>query len=42
METEGRLDGWSEGGLGIKRNSGIEAERQCAKNRNEWRALVQM
>ena len=40
-ETEVRLDGWCEGGLG-NRGITVEAERQCAKDRKEWRALVHM
>ena len=39
METEVRLDGWCEGGLGATGVT-VEAARQCAKDRKEWRALV--
>ena len=40
-ETEVRLDGWCEGGLGQQRNDG----GGCAsmrKDRTEWRVLVHM
>ena len=40
-KTEVRLDGWCEGGLRQQRND-VEAARQCAKDRKEWRALVHM
>ena len=46
-ETEDRLDGWCEGGLGQQRNDGGGIKqineglsRQCAKDRKESRALV--
>ena len=41
-ETKVRLDGWCEGGLGQQRLRGmkVEASKQCAKDRKEWRALV--
>ena len=42
-ETEVRLDGWCEGGLNLgNRGMRVEAARQCAKDRKEWRALVHM
>ena len=37
-ETEGRLDGWCEGGVRQQRNDG----GGCTKDRKEWRALVHM
>ena len=40
-ETEVRLNGWCEGGLGLQKNDG----GGCAsirKSRKEWRALVHM
>ena len=40
-ESEVRLDGWFEGALG-NRGMTVEAVRQCAKDRKEWRALVHM
>ena len=40
-ETEVRLDGWCEGGLG-NRGKTVEAARQCAKDLKEWRALVHL
>ena len=40
-ETDVILDGWSEGGLGQQRNDGRGC-RQCAKDREKWRTLVQM
>ena len=40
-ETEVRLDGWCEGGLGQHKMT-VEAGRQCAKDRKECRALVHM
>ena len=38
-ETKVRLDGWCEGGLS-NRGMTVEAARQCAKDRKEWRALA--
>ena len=38
-ETEVRLDGWCEGGLGQHRNDGGGCT-QCSKYPEEWRALV--
>ena len=35
------MDGWCEGGLRQQRNT-VEAARQCAEDRKEWRALVHM
>ena len=35
-ETVVRLDGWCEGGMTV------EAGRQCAKDRKEWRSLVHL
>ena len=40
-ETEVRLDRWCEMALG-NRGMTVEAARQCAKDRKEWRALVHM
>ena len=40
-ETEVRLDGWCDGGLRQQRMT-VEAARQCAKDRKEWRSLVHM
>ena len=40
-ETEVRLDGFCEGGLRQQRMT-VEAERQCAIDRKEWRSLVHM
>ena len=40
-ETEVRLDEWCEGGL-RHRGMTVEAARQCAKDRKQWRALVYM
>ena len=40
-ETEVRLDGWCEGGLG-NRGMMMEAARQCSKDLKEWIALVHM
>ena len=40
-ETEVRLDGWCDGGLGEQRSDG-EAARECAKDQKEWRPLVHM
>ena len=40
-ESEVGLDGWFEGALG-NRGVTVEAARQCAKDRKEWRALVHM
>ena len=38
-ETEVRLNGWSEGVGGIgNRGMTVEAGRQCAKDRKEWRS----
>ena len=37
-ETDVRLDGWCEGGLGQQRDDGLG----CAKDWKEWRALVHM
>ena len=41
-ETEVRLEGWCEGGLGQQRNDGGSFARQCAKDRKEWRALAHL
>ena len=41
METEVRLNGWCESGLGQQRMT-VEAAQQCAKDRKEWTALVHM
>ena len=38
METEVRLDGWCKVTLG-NRGMTVEAARQYAKDRKEWRAL---
>ena len=40
-ETEVRLDGWCKVALG-NREMTVEAARQCAKDRKEWRVLVHM
>ena len=40
-ETEVRLDGWCEVAL-CNRRMTVEAARQCAKDRKEWRALLHM
>ena len=37
-ETEVRLDGWCEGGLGQQRND----DGACVRDLKEWRALVHM
>ena len=37
-ETEVRLDGWCEGGLGQQKNH----DGGSVKDRKEWRALVHM
>ena len=41
MEAEVWLDGSCGGGLS-NREMTVEAARQCAKNRKQWRALVHM
>ena len=38
METEVKLDGWCEGGVGEQRNDGGDC--MTMKDRKEWRALV--
>ena len=41
-ETEVRLDGWCELVALGKKGMTVEAARQCAKDRIEWRALIHM